>query len=147
MKIYTKKENGFTTVDVGLAMLVIILFVSIMTSILYSVYISSTEARRRAVALNYAVDIFEAIGNKPFDQVNAIKVITDLENVNIKLNGASTNEVAIGKIGTGNGAYNVTLTVDDSKYVDKTIKIITLKIEFRISKNNLQTIEMQRLKY
>lgn len=147
MKICTKKENGFTTVDIGVAILVIILFVSIMTSVLYSVYISSTEAKRRAVALNYTVDIFETIGNMPFEQVNAVKVINDSENVNIKLDQSSTDEVATGKIGTGNGAYNVTLTVDDSKYVDKTIKIITLKIEFRISKNNVQTIEMQRLKY
>ena len=61
MKKYIKRENGFTSVDAVIAMMIVVIFVTIMSSGMYSVYISQTEAKRTAVALNYAVDIFEKI--------------------------------------------------------------------------------------
>lgn len=63
------KEDGFTTVDIGIAMMIVVIFVSIMTSMLYSVYSSQTEAKRTATALNYAVDIFEEIGITSYSSV------------------------------------------------------------------------------
>lgn len=69
MSTKVKKENGFTTVDIGIAMMIVVIFVSIMASMLYSVYASQTEAKRTAVALNYAVDIFEEIGKTAYTTV------------------------------------------------------------------------------
>ena len=71
MKIDLKSKDGFSTIDLGIAMLIIILFVAIMTSYIYNVHLSSTEAKRTATALNYAVDIFENIGRLNFSEVTA----------------------------------------------------------------------------
>ncbi|MCI9365743.1 MAG: hypothetical protein HFJ54_03935 [Clostridia bacterium] len=57
MKINLKNKNGFTTIDLTIALIVVMLFVTIMTSISYNTYLVSTEAKRTAVALNYAVRI------------------------------------------------------------------------------------------
>ncbi len=81
-----RRNNGFTLVDLALAMVVIIVFVSVMTSIMYSLYISTTEAKRTAVAVNYAVDIFEKIGIMPYINVNVNNVLTSIsETKNIKI--------------------------------------------------------------
>ncbi len=64
------KERGFTSVDVTIAMLVIIVFVSISASLLHSTYLSTTEAKRTAVALNYAVEIFERVGAMKYSEVS-----------------------------------------------------------------------------
>ena len=66
-----KNDKGFTAVDIGLALFVIIIFTVTITSISYSVYLSNTEAKRTAVALNYCVDIFEHIGQLDYSEVNA----------------------------------------------------------------------------
>ena len=81
-----RRNNGFTLVDLALAMVVIIVFVSVMTSIMYSLYISTTEANRTAVAVNYAVDIFEKIGFMPYININVNNVLTSIsETKNIKI--------------------------------------------------------------
>ena len=77
MKI--KKERGFTSVDIAIAMTVVIVFASIMTSIFYSVYVSSTEAKRTATALNYTVDIFEKIGSVPFNNATEANIVQTLK--------------------------------------------------------------------
>ncbi len=69
MNTKVKKEDGFTSVDIGIAMMIVVIFASIMASMLYSVYYSQTEAKRTAIALNYAVDIFEEIGRTAYVNV------------------------------------------------------------------------------
>ncbi len=145
MKINLRGKRGFTTVDFSIAMIVIIIFVVIMTSISNSVYMSSMEAKRTAVALNYAVDIFEHIGEVNFDEVVAstnllaIESLKDIEYEKVTTeNGA---DIIVGKIGT----YKINLRIKDYKG-DQVVKIITLKITYPVSKNKTETIEMKRIK-
>jgi len=139
-----RKENGFLTVDLGVAMLVITIFVTIMTSYLYSLYITSTEAKKTAIALNYSVEIFEYIGKVPYANVTANNVLSNMTFVT-ELGGGNTEGQATAKIGTGASAYDVSLTVAP-QYTDNKIKLITLKITYKTSKKNTQTIELKRLK-
>lgn len=142
MIINLKNNKGFTTVDVGLAMIVLVIFVVIMTSISYNVYLSSIEAKRTAVALNYAVDIFEHIGELDYDEVTVEgNKIFDIESIENFEYGDKTAETITGKIGT----YNIELKIEDYNGED-VIKIITLKITYPISKNNTEKIEIQRIK-
>lgn len=83
MKTKLKKENGFTSVDITIAMLVIIIFVTILSSVSYSVYSAATEARRTAGAVNYAVDIFECIGELDYDQVDGNTIAKKLSSLNM----------------------------------------------------------------
>lgn len=146
MKKIVKNENGFTAVDLGLAMAVIIIFAVIITSISYNVYASSVEAKRTAVALNYAVDIFEHIGALDYDDVTANSgEIFDIEALKGYIQESTTNnsgtEIIIGKIGT----YNIELKIEDYNGED-VIKIITLKITYLVSREHTEKVELQRIK-
>lgn len=145
MKINIRSKKGFTTVDLTIAMIVVLMFVVIMTSISFNVYQTSTEAKRTAVALNYAVDIFEHIGVIDFGEVSASYEILEVESLKAleytDVSSSGVTEKVSGKIGT----YNIDLTIEDYKG-EGVIKIITLKITYPVSKKDTETIEMQRLK-
>ena len=135
-----KKEKGFTTVDVSIAMLVTVVFVSIMSSILYSVYSSSTEAKRTAVALNYAVDIFERIGAVSYDDVYPSGILHGLQTANVT-NISGTETEVNGEIGT----YKINLKIEN-KYADNKLKLITLTITYPVSAKQTETLQLQRIK-
>ena len=146
MKIKLKDKKGFTSVDLTLAMIVVIIFAVIMTSISYNMYLSSTEAKRTAVAVNYAVDIFEHIGELDYSDVNSISgELFEIESFNnFELNNITDNngtETITGTIGT----YNIELKIDDYNGQD-VIKIINLKITYPVSRKNTEKVEMSRLK-
>lgn len=138
MKENLKKENGFTAVDAVIAMMVVVIFVTIMSSVMYSVYISQTEAKRTAVALNYAVDIFEHIGEMDYSEVAGDTVLKDMSNLTVT-DVTSTSQGTRGNIGN----YKVNLQV--SKQFDD-IKLVTLKIDYQITPKRMESIELQRLK-
>ena len=104
MKINFKSKRGFTTVDLTIAMIVILIFVVIMTSISYNVYLSSIEAKRTAVALNYVVDIFEHIGAIDFSEVTASYELLEIDSLEgLVYKDISSNngiETITGTIGT-----------------------------------------------
>ena len=141
-----KNEKGYTVIDIGMAVFVIIIFTAIITSISYNVYSSSTEAKRTAVALNYCVDIFEQIGKLDYEEVNAesgdLFEIEDMgEFIQENVTTVNGTEIITGRIKT----YNIELRIEDYKG-GGIIKIITLKITYPVSRNNTEYIEMQRLK-
>ncbi len=142
-------ENGFTTVDIGIAMLIIVLFVPIMSSILYSVYLSSTEAKRTGTAINYAVDIFEDIAIENYHTMTPEVVLKKLEE-NLGITHIRTEEPedkeSTAQIATGEiGSYKIRLEMI-SPYTDGTIKRATLTIEYPISKKESRTMVLERLR-
>ena len=50
MKINFKNQKGATGLDVGIAVIVIVLFISIITMVFYQIYKVTTEAARNAEA-------------------------------------------------------------------------------------------------
>lgn len=137
-----KKEGGFTTVDIGIAMMIVIIFVTIMTSMLYSVYSSSTEAKRTAVALNYAVDIFEQIGKEPYSNVSEEDILRSIKEINAgTIISQGEDKGTNAKIGT----YDINLKIIDP-YGDNKLKLVTLIITYPVSAKNTEKIELQRLK-
>lgn len=145
MKINLKEKRGFTTVDLSIAMIIIIIFVVIMTSISNSVYSSSMEAKRTAVALNYAVDIFEHIGEVDISEVKASRNLLNISSLQkfVCENAMTANGIDIitGKIGT----YEIRLEIEDYRN-DEIVKIITLKITYPVSKKKTETLELKRIK-
>lgn len=145
MKINLKSKKGFTTVDLSIAMIVLLIFVVIMTSISYSVYLSSMEAKRTATALNYAVDIFEHIGVVSFSEVTAnasLLDIEDLQGIEVK---ETTTSNGTGIIKASIGTYNITLKIQDYKN-GGIVKLITLTMEYPVSRKKTEKIEFQKVK-
>lgn len=149
------REKGFTTVDISIAMIVVSMFVTIMASVLYNVYLSSTEAKRTAVALNYAVDIFETVGDKTisFSSITPEEVLTRLAN-ELEIDGITTEETedekgATGKIGTSKGAYDIKLTMTEPFTKDeiKPIKYFKLIITYNVAaKKEPEKVELERIR-
>ncbi len=138
MTINLKNNKGITTIDAAIALVIIVIFATAMTSLFYNVYLSTTGAKRTAVALNYAVDIFENIGIKKFSDVTPTSALSDITGIQ-DVSGSDTNATA--KIGT----YDITLDINNYEDTDK-IKVITLKIEYPVSRKDKEKIELQRLK-
>lgn len=142
MNIKIKKEAGFTTVDIGIAMMIVIIFVGIMTSMLYSIYSSQTETKRRAVALNYAVDIFERIGIEPYSNVSEEEILGSIKEINAgTILSQGENEGTNAKIGT----YDINLKITDPKG-DNKIKLVILTIKYPVSAKKTEKVELRRLK-
>ena len=141
MEVSKRKEKGFTTVDMTIAILVMIIFVSIMTSVLYSVSVSTTEGKRSAAALNYAVDIFETIGELDYNNVSGAEIAKRLERqgMTITINSGGTTQGKIGEF------YDYTLRIEDT-FGDDYVKLITLTMKYKVSAKNEETLEMQRIK-
>ena len=141
MTINLKNNKGITTIDVAIALVIIVLFATAMTSLFYNVYLSSTEAKRTAAGLNYAVDIFENIGNKDFNSLTPTSALTGITEIKDVSGSNNATGSATAKIGT----YSITLNIDN--YNDTTkIKVIKLKIEYPVSRKKTEKIELQRLK-
>lgn len=144
MKVNLKNEKGFTSVDLGIAMMIVVIFVTIMSSLIYSVYITSTEAKRTATALNYAVAIFENIGALSYSEVYGENVLSTTEGVNVTSVESSSN-VTTGKI----GGYDINLKITDP-YGDNKVKLITLTITYPVSAKNSEVktekVELKRIK-
>lgn len=145
MKIYLKNKNGATTVDLTIAMIAILIFVTVMTSVSYNAYSSGMEAKRSAIALNYAVDIFEHIGELDYSDVKASNSLLDIEALKDfeygEIVSSDTKDTVNGKIGT----YNIRIDIEDYK-AEGVIKIITLTITYSISRDKEEKLELQRLK-
>lgn len=145
-----ENEKGDTLVDLGIAIIVFVIFSVTIASLSYNLYLSNTEAKRTAVALNYCVDIFENIGRLDFDDVNAgtnedpgkIFEIDDLRDfVQESVSTDNGIQTIKGRIRT----YNFELEIEDYNN-EHIIKIITLKVTYAISRDNEEKIELQRIK-
>ena len=146
MKINIKKEKGFTTIDLSIAMMVVAIFVAIMGSMMYTTYTISTEARRTATALNYAVDICEQIGVTNLSVLSAEGVLRDLEaELEIssirKTKDTAAEQIAVGTIGT----YDIELKIENT-YPNK-IKKCTVTIRYKVSaKKPNEEIVIERIR-
>lgn len=121
-KINIHSEKGFTGVDLTIAILILVLFVSIITTIFYNIYISSTSIKRSTIANGYAMDILEAIEKENYEAIYtnspAIQNIIQKE----KIARGYTVTVAVEK-------YNETTGNTDKEDL---VKTVTVTVEYKV---------------
>lgn len=134
-KIYTNSK-GFTTAEIIISVIIIVLFVSLITSSFYNYYISIQSKNRRTVATNSIIDVIENVEMMEYDNITE-ETINNLINTLI-------NE------GTIPSGYTVTATL--KKYnetegnADKKDLIKILKVRANYTINNRQeNLEITRL--
>ena len=94
-----------------------------------------------AVALNYGVELFEHIGAMDFEDVVPSYELVETENL-----GTMKDIVINANSVEGNkGTYKIRVSIQDYKNGNK-IKIISLKIEYPISRKKSESIELERIK-
>lgn len=126
-----KSENGFTMEDLMIALLIIMIFVGVITTTMYTVYKLNIETNLTSQMTSYAVQILEDI-----DKISYEEVTSDLANTyNEKFSIPSSFKIDIQVSNYGEGIENV----------QDIMKIVNLKISYTLQGNN-QQFTVQRLK-
>ena len=133
-----RNNKGFTGVDISVSLIVIVLFVSIIATLLYNFGITSKAVNRKATATDIAILKIEEI--KQSNNYDTLEQdFAGIENLDLDENG----QIIQG------GPYTVTISVEkyiDSKYMQNltteeknnmkdVIKIVTVMVEYTVGNN------------
>lgn len=144
---FIKKQNGFVVSDAMLAMLILMMFTGIITSLIYNIVLTSKRIKINSQEIAYITEVFNYAEQISYSNVTADILIS---HVNAK---SDTNKfVTAGKTTAGlETPYKMTIEVEkynetagntDKKDLLKTIKI---KVECTLSKKTYST-EMSTLR-
>lgn len=128
-------QKGVTQADIIVAVVIIILFVSVITTGFYNYYKSIQSKNRTTIATNIAVDVIENIEMLQYDEVTKENINNIVEN--LKSNGSIPK--------------SYTVTVDLQNYnetegnMDKKDLIKILKVKVTYGDNDIENLEVKRL--
>ena len=129
-------ERGFTTADIIVSLMVIVIFISIITSGFYNYYIASTGVSRNSAALAYTIDIIETVEEMHYSDVTQ-------ENVNNKIQQLYENKTIPEsyKVSATIQKYNETAGNASKKDL---IKTLTVTVSYEVGKK-IEQIQISRL--
>lgn len=84
-------DKGFTTAEIIISIIIIIIFTSIITSTFYNYYVSIQSKNRKTVATNIIIDIIENVEMMKYEETNQDTVNTLLQT--LKDNGTIQNRI------------------------------------------------------
>ena len=121
-----RNSKGFTGIDISIALIVIVIFVSIIANILYNFEVQSKAVERKSQATSIMIDILEYAKNTNFDDVNTENLIVYKEQ---KYNNLKGYEI---EIICQNDTEVLEIETDNSTHVAKKI---TVNISYLVGKN------------
>lgn len=140
MKI--KKENGLAGTDVVIAVVVIMLFSTLIIALIYNNFMENVKLKREALAMIYITEIFENVGIANYEDLkngNYIDIENNSYSDNIK------NLIPLDMV----GGYNVNLVItNDLQNVENNeniLKKIVVTLTYRIN-NKKYSCSMERMK-
>ena len=127
-----KGNRGFTTADIVVAIVVMMIFVGMIATLFYNFYLSTTAKNRNAMATNYIVDVIEEIKAMNYDEVQ--KDTQDSNSINNLIQQLeATKQIPKEYIITGEiQKYNETEGNTDKKDL---VKILTIRVEYHRKEN------------
>lgn len=136
-----KGNRGFTTADIVVAIVVMMIFVGMIATLFYNFYLSTTAKNRNAMATNYIVDVIEEIKAMNYDEVQ--KDTQDSNSINNLIQQLeATKQIPKEYIITGEiQKYNETEGNTDKKDL---VKILTIRVEYSLGKKT-EKIEISTL--
>lgn len=153
IKKILKKEKGIIVSDAIIAILIILLFVGIITTLIVNIVLESTKIKINSGQLDFATEILEYIEKLPYQDVTEENLINYVNSKNSEQvsAGTTTQELTTTyKIGIDVQSYNQ-IAGNEGKL--DIIKLITLTIEnnledkkysteiTKIKKANMQEVE------
>ena len=135
---YLKKNNGFTGIDIALAVLIITIFMSVITSLYINLYTSNVEILRREQALGYAISILAKTDELYYNEVN---------NETFKVIEESNGEKSIAGIDIARG-YDVNINIETYEPEDgdiDVVKTINLTLSYEVG-NKQKSIDFTKIK-
>lgn len=121
-----RNSKGFTGIDISIALIVIVIFVSIIANILYNFEVQSKAVERKSQATSIMIDILEYAKNTNFDDVNTENLIAYKEQ---KYNNLKGYEI---EIICQNDTEVLEIETDNPTHVAKKI---TVNISYLVGKN------------
>lgn len=100
-----KSQKGFTGVDVGIAVLILILFTSVIATLYYQIFYKSTEIKRNSTASGYAIAIVEKMKQLYYSDISVGEYLTNAEEkeiFGIELEPGYNAKVTVSKFGDEN---------------------------------------------
>lgn len=128
-------QRGVTSADIIVAVVIIMLFVSVITTGFYNYYKSIQSKNRVTIATNIVIDIIENVEMLQYDEVTKENVNNIIET--LKLDGTISKPY--------------TITVDLQKYnetegnIDKKDLVKILKVKVTYGDNDIENLEITRL--
>lgn len=158
---FFKSDKGFAASDTLIALLIITLFVGLISTISYNIYIANSSIKRMSKANSYIIDVFEYIDKSYYNDIN-VQNLANYFNANVTkfdiINGNLGNEVIISSndfaqiLGnTNKPPYKIEITIDYYNKLEGNtdkfdlVKEITAKVTYQLGSRN-QIIEMKTTK-
>lgn len=130
-KLNIKSEKGFTMQDLIIAILLLSLFVTFLSSLMYSVYITNAKTNLTSQMATYAVQILEDIDKISYEEVNSALAQSYYSKFNIPK--GYNIDLQISNYGEGIGN------------VQDVIKIVNLTISYQIQ-DDTEQFSVEKLK-
>lgn len=148
MKIrFMKKQNGFMVTDAMLAILILIMFTGIITSLIYNIVLTTKKIKISSQEIAYITDVLNHANIIRYDEVTTENLIsyinTKTDTVNSLSAGTDTSTLVT--------PYKMSINVQTYEPKDTSIekrdliKIITVKVECTLAKKTY-SIEMKTLR-
>ena len=133
-----RNNKGFTGVDISVSLIVIVLFVSIIATLLYNFGITSKAVNRKATATDIAILKIEEIKqSNNYDTLEqdfaGIENLDLDENGQIIQGGPYTVTISVEKYIDSDYAQN--LTTEEKNNMKDVIKIVTVMVEYTVGNN------------
>ncbi len=146
-----KSEKGLSGIDVGIATVVIVIFVSIITTLSYQIYSVTVQTKRNSEATANITNILENIKGLNYDDV----IVQENSKISEVLEKLGAKEI---QVDNSNKCYNVkidgykiTIKIenyrDDIKHdtsLEDVVKQITVKAEYEVT-NKQKTLEIKTI--
>ena len=144
MKI--KNQEGFTSIDLTVSIILITLFVALIVAIMYTINANFISIERRTEATNYAINEieslkaqnFEDLQDTPTDGTNDFVNMTDKEGERNTAIGKTTD---FSKKITIIDYSNLPENQDDDSIVSGLVKKVTVEIAYKEG-NEIKTVEL-----
>lgn len=140
MKI--KDEKGFTGIDITVAVIIIMLFMTLIGTIFYNITASHRQLERKTEATYIAIDVMEKLKAQNYDDL----IVSEYNSNKITDEEYEKNKTAkILKDAIEEG-YSLKVTIKNYNTPEENgydlVKIITVKVEYKVGKNT-ENVELK----
>lgn len=129
-----RKNNGFTGIDISIALVIMLAFVSLIASLIYSFNQASQGVDRKSEATYLTIQVIEAIKQMNYDDVSNEMTIDTISS-------STSNNIDVKE------GYNLKIEVENYKDIvgddtlEDVIKIVTVTVEYSLG-NNTEKVDI-----
>ena len=134
-----RNNKGITGVDISIALVIIVLFAGIVSTLSYNYVVASRNTNRKAIATNIAITRIEELKQTPYDDL----IEMDENNPEATKYADTNGEL----LTSGSGPYEVVTTIEkyrnsNIENIQDVIKIV--KVTVKYNKGNIkENIELR----